>query len=567
MAHDPVPSPDGQPETASPTPPSAEEFELFAEARPPGLTRRLLVTYRHVLGLLFGGLEAYLRALPDDRRFGFRYRFLWLFNGVSRNFVADRYLALPFPVQLRRRLEALGATYIKLGQVLSLRKDLLPERVTEELANLLDHLPAIPYRRFLELVERDLKRDPFEVFSYIETQPLASASIAQVHRAGTLDGQAVILKRIKPGIRGTFRRDISLLRGLGRFLNLLLPRFEPKRAIDEFSYYLLRELDFEIEADNAEIFATNFADQPGVVFPRILRQYSTPSLLCMEFLRGFKPGSPEAGELSPADRDRVIDLGTETIVRMLFRDGLFHADLHPANILVMPGPKVGFLDLGQVGRFDEELRRHLLLYYYCLVIGDAEHAARYLAGIASPGPKADPQGFCREVEDVSRRWRRHRTAAASSLGQLILESLARGVRFRMYFPVELVLMVKAIITFESVGRMLDPNLDVAAISQRHLSGVLYHQYNPLRMAREGLRGAPELLDTVVKVPALITTGLKALEAATSRPPENPFAGMRGTMFAGFSLVAGAIVVAFEGPLPLAGALFALAALSALRRGR
>ncbi|HNZ97660.1 MAG TPA: hypothetical protein PKM64_10735, partial [Thermoanaerobaculia bacterium] len=127
MANDPVPSPDGQPATATATPLPAEEFEVFAEARAPGLTRRLLVTYRHFLGLLFGGLEAYLRALPADRRFGPRYRSLWLVNAISRNFVADRYLELPFPVQLRRRLEALGATYIKLGQVLALRKDLLPE--------------------------------------------------------------------------------------------------------------------------------------------------------------------------------------------------------------------------------------------------------------------------------------------------------------------------------------------------------------------------------------------------------------------------------------------------------
>jgi ubiquinone biosynthesis protein len=567
MANDPVPSPDGQPATATATPLPAEEFEVFAEARSPGLTRRLLVTYRHFLGLLFGGLEAYLRALPADRRFGLRYRSLWLVNAVSRNFVADRYLELPFPVQLRRRLEALGATYIKLGQVLALRKDLLPERVTSELASLLDRLPALPYRRFLELVERDLGRDPFTVFAYVETQPLASASIAQVHRAGTLDGQAVILKRIKPGIRATFRRDIALLRGVGRLLDPLLPRFEPRRAIDEFSYYLLRELDFEIEADNAEIFASHFADEPGVAFPRILRQYSNANLLCMEYLRGFKPSSPEARELSPGDRDRVIDLGAGTIVRMLFRDGLFHADLHPANILVMPGPRVGFIDLGQVGRFEPELRRRLLLYYYFLVTGDAEHAARYLAAIATPGPRADPQGFCREVEDVSRRWRRHRTAAASSLGELILESLARGVRFRMYFPVELVLMVKAIITFESVGRMLDPDLDVAVVTRRHLNDALFHQYNPLRLGREGLRSAPELLDTAVKVPALISTGLRALESAASRPPENPFAGMRGTMFAGFSLVAGALVVALRGPLPVALLLFGLAALSALRRGR
>lgn len=564
MTTDPAPRMD---EPSPPPEPALATFEVYVEPKPQGLLRRLITTYRHALGLLAGGLAAHLRDRAPLQRHGIRYRLERLVNGVTRHFVDRDLVGLPFAVQLRRRMEILGATYVKLGQLLALRKDLLPESVTRELANLLDRLPAIPYPRFHELVEKELGRDPFEVFSYIETKPLGSASIGQAHRAGTRDGQAVILKLVKPGIREQLRRDITLLKGVGRLLNWLLPRFQPRRAIEEFSYYILREVDLEIEADNAEVFAANFADDPNVVFPRILRQYSTSSLLCMEFLRGVKPSSEEARQLADADRARVIDTGASVVIRMLYRDGFFHADLHPANVLVLAGPKVGFIDLGQVGRFDEHLRRHLLLYYYCLVIGDAENAARYLTGIARPGPKADPQGFSRDVADISRRWRRHSGDDSSSLGHLILESVGRGVRYRMYFPVELVLMVKAIVAFESVGRMLEPNLDVAAASQRHLNAVLLHQINPLRLAREGLQGAPELIDTMVKIPMLISAGLRALEQATTRPPENPFAGMRATMFAGFCLVAGAIVAAFEGPPVLWASLFTAAVLLAIRRGK
>lgn len=251
---------------------------------------------------------------------------------------------------------------------------------------------------------------------------------------------------------------------------------------------------------------------------------------------------------------------------MLYRDGFFHADLHPGNLLVMTGPRIGFIDLGQVGRFDEHLRRHLLLYFYCLVIGEAETAARYLTGIAQAG-RADPQGFTREVADIARRFRRHAAEDASTLGQLILESVSRGVKYRMYFPLELVLMVKAIVTFESVGRMLDPHLDIVSVSQKHLNAVLLQQVNPLRLAREGLQGAPELIDTLVKVPMLISAGLRALEQATTRPSENPFAGMRGTMYAGFCLIAGAILAAFGAPAYLWGPMFGLSAILALRRGR
>ena len=382
-------------------------FDVYVEPRPQGLLRRLLTTYRHALGLLAGGLAAHLRELPPHARHGLRYRGQQWINLFTSPFVADDLVDLSFPVQLRRRLELLGATYVKLGQLLALRKDLLPERVTRELANLLDRLPAIPYPRFHELVSAELGRDPFEVFAYIETTPLGSASIGQAHRAGTRDGQAVILKLVKPGIRELLRRDLTLLKGVGRLLQWLLPRFQPRRAIDEFSYYILREVDLELEADNAETFAANFADQPDVVFPRILREHSTPNLLCMEYLRGVKPSSPEVRQLTEGDRQKLIDEGAGALVRMLYRDGFFHADLHPANLLVLSGPKLGFIDLGQVGRFDEHLRRHLLLYFYCLVIGDADNAARYLTGIAQPGPKADAQGFLRDVADVGRRGRRH----------------------------------------------------------------------------------------------------------------------------------------------------------------
>ncbi len=557
----------GEPSAPRPEIPEFESFEVYVEPRSANIVRRLATTYRHALGLLFGALAAHLREMPLEQRHGFLYRTERLVNAFTRHGVDPDLVALPFAAQLRRRLEILGATYVKLGQILALRKDLLPDRVTAELGNLLDRLPALPYPRFLELVARELGRDPFEVFSYIETKPLGSASIAQAHRAGTRDGEAVILKLVKPGIRELLFRDIALLKGVGRFLNWFLPRFQPRRAIEEFSYYVLREVDLELEADNAETFAANFADNPDVAFPRIFRACSTRNLLCMEFLRGVKPNSQEAQQLSSDDRARAIDVGAAAVIRMLYQDGFFHADLHPANLLVQAGGRIGFLDLGQVGRFDEHLKRHLLLYYYCLVIGDAETAARYLTGLATPGPRADSQGFCRDVADVARRWRRHSSHEYASLGHLILDSVARGVRYRLYFPVELVLMVKAIVTFESVGRLLDPALDVAQVSQRHLNSVLLHQVNPLRLAREGLQGAPELVDTLVKVPMLISAGLRALEQATTRPPENPFAGMRGTMYAGFCLVAGAILAAFGANPWLWGSLFGLSLILALKRGK
>ncbi len=553
---------------SAPEPAVAEpEWEIFVETPPAGLLRRFLTTIRHFLGLLFGGLVAYARDLPVRRRHGLRYLLARLFGLAARPFLDRALVREPFPVQLRRRLELLGATYIKLGQILSLREDILPASITEELKNLLDRLPVVPYERYLELVSAGIGRPAQEVFASIDPSPLGSASIAQIHRAVTREGDDVVLKVVKPGIRDTLRRDAVLLKMLGFFLQAVAGRFQPRRVIGEFVEYTFREVDLRREADNAESFAANFADMEDVVFPRIFRGYSGRDVLCMEYLEGLKPNDPRVQALPEEEKDRLVDLGAGSIIRMLYRDGFFHADLHPGNLLVLPGPKVGFIDLGMVGRFNDELRRTLLYYYYCLVMGDAENAARYLAAVAEPISGSDMLGFRREVEEICRRWQRASTFEDFSLAQLILESVGRGGQFRIYFPVETVLMVKALVTFEGVGHVLKPGFDVASVSQAHINKIFLRQFSPMRLAREGLRGAPELVDALVKAPMLVTEGLRLLEIQTRRPSQNPFAGIRGTIFGGFCLLAGAILASSGAPWYLAALLFVVGIFLAVRPGR
>ncbi|HEY8021331.1 MAG TPA: AarF/UbiB family protein [Thermoanaerobaculia bacterium] len=571
-----LPAAAGPPSAPAPAaPPAAErEFELMKDEPPPGILRRFFAIHRHLVGLTFGGLTAHVRegvALGKGR--GLRLLFLLerLLAWLARPFLDRDLRDRPFPVQLRRRLEILGPTYIKLGQILALRQDLLPPAVTEELKNLLDRLPVVAFPRYLELIEKDLARPVDQMFAWIDPLPTGSASIAQIHRATTREGDSVILKVVKPGIRETLNRDALLLRMLGVALQKLLPRYQPRRVIAEFVEYTRREVDLRREADAAETFTANFSDLSGVVFPRIYRQYSGQGVLTMEFLDGYKPSAPEALELSAADRDRLIDLGATAIIRMLYKDGFFHADLHPGNLLVLPdpvaGPRLGFIDLGMVGRFDEELRRTLLYYYYALVMGDAEGAARYLADVAQPSPGADPNGFRREVTEILHRWNRSANFRDFSLAQLILRSVNLGAQHRMYFPVEMVLMVKALVTFEGVGQILKPDLDVAAVSRSHADRLFREQLSPLHLARQLLRSAPEIIEAIGKAPAVITEGVRLLQQSARRVPENPFRGLRGTIFGGFCLVAGAVLAGAHGPWPVWGALFALGILTALSRGR
>ena len=549
--------------------PDVSPFEVYEALPRQTLLRRFLATQRQLFGLVFGALSvhvAHRKAAGTTQGIGFF--FARLVNALTRPFLDRSLRDLPFPVQLRRRLERLGPTYIKLGQILSLREDILPKSVTEELKHLLATLPAVPFPLFCELVTERLGRPLDAMFLHVDEVPLGSASIGQVHRATTHDGDPVIIKVVKPGIPAILRRDAKLLSLAGFVLELAFPRYGPKRIIREFSEYTLREVDLRREADNAETFAANFADNPGIVFPKIYRELSGERVLTMEFFDGHRPDSKVVQAMSLEDRERLVDLGAEAIIRMIYKDGFFHADLHPGNLIVLPGPKAGFIDLGMVGRMQDELRRTLLYYYYALVMGDAENAARYLSAAAEPGRGGDPAGFRRDVAEISSRWRRSANFDSFSLGQLILESVSRGAEYRMFFPVEMVLMVKALITFEGVGQILLPGFDVAEVSKRHVRRVFIQQFSPVRLAQEGLRGAPDLVDALVKMPLLITEGLRVLEKTTRRSTENPFAGLRGTLIAGFSLVAGAIILGFVGAhaWPLYVPFFAIAFVLAVRKG-
>jgi ubiquinone biosynthesis protein len=355
--------------------------------------------------------------------------------------------------------------------------------------------------------------------------------------------------------------DLTLLGMVGAFLQWLIPRYQPRQIVREFSAYTAREVDYNFEADNAETFAANFRDLPDVVFPRIHRELSSGDVLTMEFMPGFKPGSPPTGQLTPEERERVIDLGAASIIRMLYRDGFFHADLHAGNLMILPGERirVGFIDLGMVGRFEERTRRQMLYYFHALVTGDIDGATRYLTDMASFGKGGDPQGFRRAVADLSRRFVSRVGRGDISVAQLILESVGLGGKYRVFFPVEMTLMVKALVTFEGVGRVLDPQLDVAAASRRHVSRIFQQQFDPRQLVRQLLRGSPELVDAAIRMPQLLSAGFRfADEHLNNRQPSNPLQGIKGSILAAACIVGGVLAVIQHATPLLWGGMFLLA---------
>lgn len=517
------------------------EFHPFAPYK--GMISRLFSVHKHFIGLFAGGLIAYVNNLPPEKKKGLRTPGKRLLAFLIKPFIKKSLRNLPFQVQLRKRLELLGSTYVKLGQIMSIREDLLPKIVTDELKNLLDRLPPVSSESIKKIIEKNLNKAVDQLFSSFNEVPLASASIAQVHLATTMEGDRIVVKVIKPGIRSSILTDIKLLKYVGVILEWLLPRYQPKMIINEFCNYTAREIDLTYEADHAELFAANFKENPYVAFPKIYRKYSSRDVLCMEYFEGFKPGDPRVREMSQADRQKLIDYGAGAIIKMLYEDGFFHADLHPGNLIVMPGPKVGFIDLGMVGRFDDKTRRHLLYYFHALVNNDIEGSTKYLLNIARFGEGGDPKGFKRAVNDLFRRYTIYAAMGKFSLGQLILESLRIGGEFRVFFPVEMTLMVKALVTFEGVGVMFDPNLDVPGVSRKHITRIYYRQYNPQNIGKELLRGTPEMIDLVVHLPRLLSDVSRYLEdSMNGKAPQNPMAGIRSGLIAGACIISGILAL-------------------------
>lgn len=526
-------------------------FELLQERPPQSLLRRLFVTLQHLFGLILGGGVAYIRDRSARGQGGtISVLIARLLLIPAWPFLNKQITKQPFPLQVRMRLEAMGPTYIKLGQILSLRQDILPKSITDELQNLLDRLPVVPFTRFQELVEVDLGRPLSECFASVYPTPLGSASLAQTHRAVLWSGEDVVLKVIKPAVRETIQRDVTLMRLAGRILQFFLARYQPQRIINEFCTYTLGEIDLRFEADNAETFIANFKDNPEIRFPHVYRQFSGRDVLCMEFFAGTKPSAAESAKLTSTERTRVLNLGVSSIVQMIFHDGFFHADLHPGNMVIFSDLRMGFIDLGMVGRLDEATRKGMLYYFYSLVMGDPENAARILTTIAVSGRKSDLNGLRRELTDLNRRWASASKFHQFSIAQLVLQSINVAGRYWVYYPEEIILMTKALVTIEGMANLLEPNLELTSLAREPIQQIIRTELNPANLWRKSLINAPELLDILANAPMILAHTLQQIEHQRLAPVPDPVPGLKVTILAGFFLVAVALLVVAGVPWPI-----------------
>jgi ubiquinone biosynthesis protein len=362
-------------------------------------------------------------------------------------------------------LQQLGATYVKFGQILGSRPDLLGPGYVEALARLQDNVKAEPFAHIAAVLREDLAASRARIISVDET-PIAAASVAQVHRALLDDGREVALKVQRPAARAQIERDLALLGWGARLLDRIpsVNQLSLPGSVREFGVALHGQLDFRSEADNNRRFAANFADNPAIRVPALVDALCTERVLTMEFVRGVKASEPEK---VGGDRKLLARLGAETVLKMIFRDGFVHADLHPGNVLLTDDGKVVLIDLGMVATIPGEMIRPWVETNLALAQQDGAKAAQLFYGYA---PSVGTKDYARYEAEVVRYFEGY---YGKNLGDVEVSEVVSGIlnilrKHRvMVDPVFTVVNVSMLVA-EGLGKQLDPAIDMVELSKPYL---------------------------------------------------------------------------------------------------
>lgn len=385
-----------------------------------------------------------------------------------------------FPVQLRKALEELGPAFVKLGQVLAVRDDLLPPGYTAELQKLHQNVVALPYSTISKVLEEELGGALLSQFQRIEEIPLAAGSIGQVHEAWLTDGHKVVIKVQRPGIKELIDVDLALIESLAGLLERYLPEsrpFRPQQIVGEFRRGLMGELDFVREGGCTSKVAANLAGLDFIVVPKVHWKLSTAKVLTLDHLDGVgasdKRGMIERGINPPV----LVERGFGAFLQMVFVDGLFHGDLHPGNLLALDGDRIGFIDFGLTVRLSRTTRENLAALLVALVQEDYTRVVAHFAELADPGPEFDLESFESEVANTVSPF------VGLALGEIrsgaMLWDLARmAAKHGAPLPRELVLFMKTLVTFEGIGHHLDPDFEIIRSSQKMAGKIVADMYSP-----------------------------------------------------------------------------------------
>lgn len=399
--------------------------------------------------------------------------------------------------RVRLVAQELGPSFIKLGQIASTRPDLLPPDIIAELKKLQDDVPPVPFSDIEQAVEKSLGRELGDVFESFEQRPLATASIGQVHRATLKSASGpieVVVKVQRPGVGDVVERDLELLHVMAAALERTVPEtkiYSPIGLVTQFERSITSELNFHVEAENCERFAKNFSHSEAVRFPKIYREASSKLVLTQEYFPGKKvTRAVEDG----ADGKKIAKKSVGVVIKMIFEDGFFHADPHPGNIIILgtnEDPVVGLIDTGMVGRLSPELRDRTIDLMVAAARNDAYGVADALYAIGRPTKKIDMREFRPEVALLAEKYL-GRPLKEIDLSAMIRDLVQGAMKYGLEIPTDFMLVGKALMTIEGIGKQLDPDLDVFGEASPYFVDLLKARYSPERLGSELLHGAMQL---------------------------------------------------------------------------
>ena len=447
-----------------------------------GRTYRHLNRYTQILTILFKyGFGELVDLLRIDQYIDIGFRM------ISRK-REDRIEKYSRSERIRMVLEELGPTYIKLGQVLSTRPDLIPSDLIQELVRLQDRVPPFDFSDAKQILESELHSPIDTHFQFIEEKPVASASIAQVYRARLIDGDWVAVKVQRPGIQKMIEVDLEIMFHLATLMEQHIEEVSfhrPVRIVEEFTRVLEKEIDFTMEAASMQRVARNFLDDPTVYIPKVYIEKTTPAVLIMELIDGIKINDMDRIEAGGLDRKLLTTRGANVCLRQIFEQGFFHADPHPGNILALPGNVICLLDWGMVGAIDQRTREDFIALVDAVAFRREHQAAKALLKLTDWDREPDTREFERDISDFM-SLHLYRPLKEIRIGKLLQHILDLAFRHRLRIPADIFLMLKALGTVEGVALQLNPEFDMVSYAAPLIQKIRFKKLSPERLAGDAI---------------------------------------------------------------------------------
>lgn len=420
------------------------------------------------------------------------------------------YQQLPVAARLRKSFEELGPTFVKLGQLMATRPDLIPENFITEFEKLQDKVPPVNVEDIQKSIESELGQPLSSLFAEFHREPMAAASIAQVHEAVLKTGEKVAVKVQRPGINRLIQNDISILRGMAALLEQYIPESKivnPTGLVEEFFKAMLFELDFGVEANNIRRIKKNLASLPKIAIPEVYSDLSTGRVLTLEKFSGIRFSDREAVVQAGIKPMEVVEAGADAFFHMVMQDGLFHADLHAGNLFVLPDGRIGLVDFGIVGRLSRRVRDSVISIFTALVDEDFESVAAEYVDLCPSAGHTDIGELQKELMDTISPYM-GMSLGKINVGKLLMRSTSIATRHQLQVPRELMLLFKAIVSIEALGKKLEPNFDILQVGTRQARQILTTRYSKERILRDLVVIGRDLQNLAERVPGVLRRFLR-----------------------------------------------------------